>query len=94
MSRIILWNFSPSWDVFCFVPLFFFQISHAAESFPQTELDLPNPDSAWEQATVTAGEVLRDLNGKFRPGTELRLDVADDSRKTIFSLRIIAEAFA
>jgi hypothetical protein len=75
------------------VSVFFFQITHAAESLPPTELDLPHPDAAWEEATVTAGEVLRDLGGKFRPGTEWRLDVADATRETIFSLRIIGEAF-
>jgi hypothetical protein len=75
------------------VPLFSFQITHVAESFPPTELDLPHRDAAWEQATVTVGEMLRDLGGKFRPGTELRMDVVDNSQKTIFSLHVTAEAF-
>ena len=73
------------------MPLFFFHITHDAESFPQSELDLPHPIAAWEQATVTAGEMLRDLGGRFRPGAEWRMDVADNSRRTIFCLRITAE---
>lgn len=73
------------------MPLFFFQITHDAESFPQGELDLPHRNAAWEQATVTAGEMLRDLGGRFRLGAEWRMDVADNSRKTIFCLRIIGE---
>jgi hypothetical protein len=75
------------------VPLFFFQITHGTETFPQTELDLPDPDAAREQATATAGEMLRDMRGRFGPGTEWRMDVADHSRKTVFRLRIIAEAW-
>ncbi|MGB7100352.1 MAG: hypothetical protein WBD95_16525 [Xanthobacteraceae bacterium] len=76
------------------MPLFFFQITHGPETFPQAELDLLNPDAAREQATITAGEMLRDMRGGFLPGTEWRLDVADHSQKTFFRLRIIAEAFS
>jgi hypothetical protein len=76
------------------VPLFFFQITHGPETFPQAELDLPDPDAAREQATITAGEMLRDMRGRFLPGIEWRLDVADHSQKTVFRLRIIAEAFS
>ncbi len=72
--------------------LFFFQITQGAETFPQTELDLPHADAAREQATITAGEMLRDMRGRFLPGMEWRLDVADHSRKTVFRLRIVAEA--
>jgi len=36
--------------------------------------------------------MLRDMRGRFLPGTEWRLDVADHSQKTFFRLRIIAEA--
>jgi len=57
-------------------------------------LDLPDPDAAWKQAAVTAGEELRDLGGRFRPGTEWRMDVIDASHKRIFALRIIAEAYS
>jgi len=74
------------------VPRFFFQITHGPDSFPKVELDLPDPDAAREQATATAGEMLRDMRGRFLPGTEWRLDVADHSQKTFFRLRIIAEA--
>ncbi len=83
----------PLFQDFFPVPLFFFQITHGPDSFPQAELDLPDLDAAREQATVTAGEMLRDMRGRFLPGTEWRLDVADNSQKTFFRLRIIAEAF-
>ena len=33
------------------------------------------------------------MRGRFLPGTEWRLDVADHSQKTFFRLRIIAEVF-
>ncbi len=74
------------------MPLFFFQIIHGTETFPTTELDLPHSDAARAQATVTAGEMLRDMGGRFHPGTEWRMEVADHSRKTVFRLRIVAEA--
>jgi hypothetical protein len=76
------------------VPRFFFQITRGPETFPQAELDLRDLDAAREQATVTAGEMLRDMRGRFLPGMEWRLDVADHSQKTFFRLRIIAEAFS
>jgi hypothetical protein len=74
------------------VARFYFQITHGTEDAPEATLDLPGPKEAWAQATMTAGEMLRDLGAKFRPGTELRIRVADGSRRPIFSVRIVAEA--
>ena len=85
-------------NFFCFqdfahVPLFFFQIIHDTEEFPPEELDLPDPEAAWRQATSAAGEMLRDLGGQLRPGTEWRMTVSDGARKPIFGVRVIAEAY-
>ena len=71
---------------------FFFQITKDTEHL-ETTLDLPSAEEAWAQATVTAGEMLRDLGAKFRPGTEWRLSVADSARRQLFSVRIVGEAY-
>jgi hypothetical protein len=42
--------------------------------------------------TQSTGELLRDLNSPIEAGSELRMEVADESRRRLFSLRVIAES--
>jgi hypothetical protein len=55
-------------------------------------IELPDAPAAWIEATRSTGEMLLDLNDGIRAGAELRMDVADEERKRLFSLRVIAEA--
>jgi hypothetical protein len=51
------------------VARFFFKITNDAEELPEMAFEFAAPDEAWTQAIMTAGEMLRDLGAKFRPGT-------------------------
>jgi hypothetical protein len=42
------------------------------------------------QATLTAGEVFKDIDGKFRPDQEWSLEVTDERRKPLYSINISA----
>jgi len=39
---------------------------------------LPDAKAAWREATVTAGQIIQDLDGKLRPGKQWRLEVTDE----------------
>jgi len=43
------------------------------------------------QATIIAGELLRDIDGKLRPGQDLQLEVTDEFRNRLYMIRISAE---
>ena len=73
------------------MPSFYFDVIHDDQRSPQVASELPDRDTAWGQAVRAAGDMIRDLGPKFRPGTEWRMDVADGTRTPIFSLRLIGE---
>jgi hypothetical protein len=70
---------------------YFFNV-HNEDSRLDTEgEELPNNEAAWLQATIVAGELLRDMAGKFQPGQEWRLEVTDERRNPLYILRVYAE---
>ena len=74
------------------MPRYFFSISDGERTTLASDgIELPDLGSVWIEATRSTGETLRDLNHAVRVGAELRMDVADEARKPLFSLRVIAE---
>jgi hypothetical protein len=75
------------------MPLYFFSVSDGERTTLDSDgIELPDMCSVRIEATKSTGDMLRDLNHGIRAGTELRMDVADEARKPVFSLRVIAEA--
>jgi hypothetical protein len=75
------------------MPRYFFSVSDGERiTLDSDAIELPDMCSVWIEATKSTGEILRDLSHAIRVGTELRMDVADEARKPLFSLRVIAEA--
>lgn len=73
------------------MPRYFFNVFHnRAEPDEQGE-DLPDAQAAWREATKTAGQILRDLDGRLRPGQEWRMEVTDENAKRLYVLRVFAE---
>ncbi|KIZ40159.1 MULTISPECIES: hypothetical protein [Rhodopseudomonas] len=74
------------------MPLYFFTVSNADRTNTDHDgIDLPDLESAWIEATKSTGELLREINHAVAPGAVLRMDVTDDTRKPLLSLRVIAE---
>jgi hypothetical protein len=74
------------------MPLYFFSVSDGeCTTLASDGIELPDICSVWIEATRSTGETLRDLNHAIRAGTELRMDVADEAHRPLFSLRVIAE---
>jgi hypothetical protein len=69
------------------MPRYFFNV-YSDESDYEDEVgdELSDRIAAWQEATKTAGECLRDLDGKLEPGTSWRLEVTDEFRNTLFCI--------
>ena len=53
--------------------------------------ELPDDEAAWKEATTIAGEIFKDLDGKFRPGQQWALEVTDQNRTPLYSIRISSQ---
>ncbi len=76
------------------MPRYFFHIQHGERDLPdEIGEDLPDKDAAWKEATITAGQLLGDLDGTLKPGLEWRMKVTDEAGNLIRVLRLLAERY-
>ncbi|MGX4772047.1 DUF6894 family protein [Bradyrhizobium guangdongense] len=73
------------------MPRYFFNVRNVQPSFDCEGEELPDDEAAWREATSYAGELFKDIDGRFRPGQEWSLEVTDASRKPIYRIEISAE---
>jgi hypothetical protein len=75
------------------MPRYFFHVYHGRHQPDDMGEELPDKHAAWREATVTAGQILQDLDGKLQPDNpEWRMEVADEFQNTtLFVLHIHAE---
>jgi hypothetical protein len=73
------------------MPRYFFHVTHDRHEPDCEGEELPDKHAAWKEATVTAGQILQDIDGKLRPGQEWRMEVADEFQNTLFVLHINVE---
>ena len=50
--------------------------------------ELRDDEAAWHEATLVAGEIFKDIDGKFRPNEEWSLEVTDENGKPIYVIDI------
>jgi hypothetical protein len=73
------------------MPKYFFHILHGDESYrDQVGEELPDNGAAWHEATVSAGQSIRDLNGKLTPGTKWCMQVVNEAGGIIYSIEVKA----
>ena len=77
--------------IFTFMPRYFFNIRHERSGDDTEGEELPDQNAAWREATSMAAELLRDIDGKLRPGQDVQLVVTDEFRNRLYVIRIIAE---
>jgi hypothetical protein len=70
---------------------YFFNIHGAGARSDEQGEELPNNEAAWREATIIAGELFKDIDGKFRPGQQWALEVTDENRKSLYTIRISAQ---
>lgn len=73
------------------MPRFFFTVQNTSTPTlaPDTEGEvLPDNEAAWKEATMIAGELFKDLDGKLRPDQGWGLEVTDEGHKPLFHIQI------
>jgi hypothetical protein len=74
------------------MPKYFFVFRQGDQTSHHSDvMEFPDIGAVQLEAIKSTGEILRDLNYAIEAGSELRMEVADETRKPLFSLRVIAE---
>jgi hypothetical protein len=73
------------------MPRYFFHVRDSVDIIDNEGTDFTDPDAARAEAVVAAGEMLRDVGGRFWQRPEWRLWVTDETGHTICALRFSAE---
>jgi hypothetical protein len=72
---------------------YIFSITHGEnQANPPHSINFPDDRAAWEEATCAAGEMLRDLDGKLKPGHQWAIEVRRASGDILYRVRVNAEA--
>ena len=74
-----------------FMPRYFFHIHHDRVELDHEGEELADKHAAWQEATVTAGQILQGIDGKLTPDREWRMEVADEFQNVLYILHINAE---
>jgi hypothetical protein len=67
------------------MPRYFFNVYHDRTELDEEGEELPDAQAAWREATVTAGQIIQDLDGRLRPGHDWRLEVTDEFANPLYS---------
>jgi hypothetical protein len=74
------------------MPKHYFNIRNATSRFDDNiGEELPDDTAAWKEATLVAGEQLKDIDGRFQPGQEWNLEVTDQRHHPLYSIAICAK---
>jgi hypothetical protein len=74
------------------MPKYFFMVRHGDQTSHHSDgIEFPDIGAVQLEAIKSAGEILRDLNHPIEAGSEWRMEVVDEARKPLFSLRVIAQ---
>jgi hypothetical protein len=66
------------------MPRYFFNIYHETSNIDSVGEELPDDQAAWREATIITGELVRELDGRFRPGQQWRLEVLDEIKELLY----------
>ena len=74
------------------MPTYHFKVIRPDNTFPDEDgMTFDNIEQAWEEATVAAGLLVKDLDGKLSPGKSCAIEIQDEFFNTVRTLRVIAE---
>ena len=72
------------------MPRYFFNVYHDRAELDEEGEELPDMQAAWREATMTAGQIIQDLDGKLRPGKDWRLEVTDEFANPLYVIHVSA----
>ena len=73
------------------MPRYFFHVHDSVDMIDQDGTEFPNREEARAEAVVVAGEMLRDVGGKFWNSPDWRIWVTDEAGQTVCALNFSAE---
>jgi hypothetical protein len=69
------------------MPRYFFTVLNGSQSELKNEgLDLPDNAAVWVEATTACGGLLRNLDGRLRPGDHWSMQVKDEAGADLYVL--------
>jgi hypothetical protein len=76
------------------MPRYFFNITLGKLPRPTDEgMELPSDEAAWEEATTTCGEMIKELDGKLKAGPDWEMVVTNDVGHKLYRLRFLADVY-
>jgi hypothetical protein len=73
------------------MPKYFFNIRHNKNEPDFEGIELPDKHAAWENATRTCGDIIREIDGDLKPGMEWRMEVTDEFANPLYVIHVNAE---
>jgi hypothetical protein len=73
------------------MPRYHFNIFHDRTHLDEEGEELPDKHAAWIEATRTAGEIIKDIDGELRPGHDWRMEVTDEFKNPLWEIHVKAE---
>jgi hypothetical protein len=73
------------------MPRYFFNVYYERAELDEEGEELPDAQAAWHEATVTAGQIIQDLDGKLRLGQDWRLEVTDEFANPLYVIDVRAD---
>jgi hypothetical protein len=71
------------------MPKFFFDVYSEASNYEDdVGEELPDHHAAWHEATRSAGESIKDIDGRLRPGSTWRMQVRDEFQNILYSIAV------
>jgi hypothetical protein len=86
----VLLTWIVSWGAI-WMPRYYFNIFHEHAHNDYEGEELPDKNAAWEEATRATGEIIKDLDGKLKPGHDWRMQVTDEFKNPIWEIHVKAE---
>jgi hypothetical protein len=70
------------------MPRYYFDVDGLPPAMDAVEEDLRDDEHAWREATVFAGQMFKDVDGRLEPGQDWRLIVSDAGRNPVFVFEV------
>ena len=70
------------------MPKYFFNVENIPPTMDPVGEELANDEAAWREATIVAGEIFRDVDGRLRPHQEWSLEVTNEAGKPLFLIQV------
>lgn len=72
---------------------FFRTFTDGAERHRREGVFFSSAQEAWDEASTSAGEIIREMNGRMHPGLNWQMDVTDAVGKVLYRLSFKTEKF-